>query len=124
MDFVERIVLRLREGPGFSRNRHFRTFASPEGRHALRIHRHLRSLEQALAAGTPVAVHPEGERVRLVLSGASCHRTAFLTAREFRLLCHDPAVRAALGAQAVESAVKAPEPSAPPRAARRRPAAP
>jgi len=97
MDFVERIVLRLRERPGFSRNRHFRAFSSPEGRRALRVHRHLRSLEAAVVSGIAVAVHPEGERVRLVLSGPRVHRTAFLSASEFRLLCTSPLVRAALG---------------------------
>jgi hypothetical protein len=100
MDFVERAVLRLRERPGFSRNRHFQAFSSPEGRRALRIHRHLRSLEQAVAGGVPVRVERVGGRVRLVLSGARFRRTAFLSDGEFRLLCTSPLVRAALGAAA------------------------
>ena len=97
MDFVERAVLRLREQPGFSRNRHFEAFSSPEGRRALRIHRHLRSLERSLAAGDPVAVVREGERFRLTISGRRLRRVAFLTASEMRLLCRDPRARAALG---------------------------
>jgi len=97
MDFVERAVLRLREQPGFSRNRHFQAFSSPEGRRALRIHRHLRSLEQAVGAGTAVEVERDGDRVRLVLTGARYRRVSWLSAGEFRLLCTSPLVRAALG---------------------------
>ena len=96
MGFVERIVQRLRQRPGFSRNRHFEAFASPEGRRALRVHRHLRSLERALGEGTPVAVERDGDRVRLVLDGAGVRRIAFLTAEEFRLLRESPLARAAL----------------------------
>lgn len=98
MDFVERALLRLREQPGFSRNRHFQAFSSPEGKRALRIHRHLRSLERALADGATVTVTREGERFRLTLSGARFRRVAFLAASEFRILCGNPAARAALGA--------------------------
>jgi hypothetical protein len=98
MDFVERAVLRLREQPGFSRNRHFQAFSSPEGRRALRIHRHLRSLEQAVeAAGTAVEVERDGERVRITLTGPRFRRVSWLSAGEFRLLCTSPLVRAALG---------------------------
>ena len=96
MDFVERAVQRLRGQPGFSRNRHFQALSSPEGRRALRIHRHLRSLELALAAGGPVTVEGQGDRVRLTLAGRGFRRVAFLAAREFRWLCRSPAVRAAL----------------------------
>lgn len=96
MDFVERAVLRLRERPGFSRNRHFQAFSSPEGKRALRIHRHLRSLEQALAGGARVTLEPEGERVRLTLTGARFRRVAFLTKAELRILCRNPVARAAL----------------------------
>jgi len=96
MGFVERIVQRLRERPGFSRNRHFGALSSPEGRHALRVYRHLRSLERALGEGTPVTVEREGNRVRLVLDGTRVRRVAFLSADEFRLLRESPRARAAL----------------------------
>lgn len=96
MDFVERAVLRLREQPGFSRNRHFQAFSSPEGKRALRIHRHLRSLEQALAAGARATLAQEGERVRLTLIGSRFRRVAFLTQAELRILCRNPEARAAL----------------------------
>src|SRR5512138_2519759 len=96
-DFVTRVVLRLRAEPGFSRNRHYLALSSPEGRRALRIHRHLRSLERDLAAGAAATVTREAERVRLTLRGRRGSRTAWLTRAEFRLLCGSPQVRAALG---------------------------
>jgi hypothetical protein len=102
-DFVTRALLRLREDPGFSRNRHFLALSSPEGRRALRVHRHLRSLERDLAAGWVATVARERERVRLTLRGARGARTAYLTRTEFRLLCGSPAVRAALGPDAAET---------------------
>jgi hypothetical protein len=95
-DFVTRAVLRLREDPRFSRNRYFLALSSPEGRRALRIHRHLRSLERDLAAGSSATVSREAERIRLTLRSRRGSRTAWLTRAEFRLLCADPAVRAAL----------------------------
>jgi hypothetical protein len=104
MDFVERAVLRLRERPGFSRNRHFQAFSSPEGRRALRIHRHLRSLERDLLAGMAATVAQEAHRVRLTLHGRQGRREAWLTRAEFGLLCDDPAVRAALGSEQPELA--------------------
>jgi hypothetical protein len=96
-DFVTRAVQRLREDPGFSRNRYFVALSSPEGRRALRIHRHLRSLERELAAGSSATVAQDAERVRLTLRGKRGSRTAWLTRAEFRLLCGNPTVRAALG---------------------------
>ncbi len=98
MDFVERAVRRLREQPGFSRNRHFQALSSPEGRRALRIHRHLTSLERALAEGAPVTVERDGDRVRLTLAARGVRRVAFLAAREYRWLCESPRARAALAA--------------------------
>jgi hypothetical protein len=96
-DFVTRVLLRLREDPGFSRNRHFLALSSPEGRRALRVHRHLRSLERDLAAGDAATVSREDERVRLVLRGRRGSRTAWLTRAEFRILLRNPVARAALG---------------------------
>lgn len=92
-----RAVERLREEPGFSRNRHFVALSSPEGRRALRIHRHLRSLERDLSAGAAASVAREAERIRLTLKGKRGARIAWLTRAEFRLLLASPAVRAALG---------------------------
>ncbi len=100
-DFVMRAVERLREEPGFSRNRHFLALSSPEGRRALRIHRHLRSLERDLSAGAAASVAREAERIRLTLKGKRGARTAWLTRAEFRLLLASPTVRAALGGEGV-----------------------
>jgi hypothetical protein len=98
MDFVERVVLRLRAEPGFSRNRHYATFSSPEGRRALRIHRHLRSIERDLEAGGRLTVVREDGRVRLSIAGRHATRTAWLTEAEFRLLrTASPLARAAMG---------------------------
>jgi hypothetical protein len=98
--FVARAVQRLREDPGFSRNRYYLALSSPEGRRALRIHRHLRSLERDLAAASAATVAREAERIRLELRGKRGSRIAWLSRDEFRLLCGSPAVRAALGAAA------------------------
>jgi hypothetical protein len=104
VDFVTQAVRRLREDPGFSRNRFYLALSSPEGRRALRIHRHLRSLERDLAAGLVPEVAREAERVRITLRGRRTERTAWLTRAEFRLLCTAPLVRAALGDQALDQA--------------------
>jgi hypothetical protein len=96
--FVQRVVRRLREEPGFSRNRHFLAFASAEGRRALRIHRHLRSIERDLAAGSQATISREDDRVRIDLrSKRGARRTAYLTIEELRLLSGSAPVRAALG---------------------------
>jgi hypothetical protein len=98
MEFVERVVLRLRAEPGFGRNRHFATLSSPEGRRALRMHRHFRSIERDLEAGSTVTVGADEGRVRITLVGKRTHRTAWLSRAEFRLLCAaSPLARAALG---------------------------
>jgi hypothetical protein len=100
MDFVERVVLRLRDDSGFSRNRHFATFASPEGRRALRIHRHFRSIERDLRDGFEASVGRDAERVRITLVGKRGRRTSWLTPGEFRLLCAaSPLAREALAPQ-------------------------
>ncbi len=96
-DFVTRAIERLRSDPGFSRNRHYLALSSPEGRRALRVHRHLRSLERDLQAGCAATVARDAERVRLVLKGKRSSRVAYLTRAEFGLLCTSPLVRAALG---------------------------
>jgi hypothetical protein len=95
--FVERVVRRLRSQPGFSRNRHFAAFSSPEGRRALRIHRHLRSIERDVSSGAAVTVEPDDGRVRLTLRSHRGLRTAFLTPSELRILCTNSLVCAALG---------------------------
>jgi hypothetical protein len=97
IDFVERVVLRMRQDPEFSRNRHFAALSSSEGRRAVRIHRHLRSIERDLSRGWVGTVDHEAERIRLSLRSHQGRRIAYLTAGEFRILCSDPDVRATLG---------------------------
>jgi hypothetical protein len=96
-EFVERVVRRLREEPGFSRNRHFLTFSSPEGKRALRIHRHLRSIERDLSGGSSARVERAADRVCITLRSKRATRTAWLTHDEYRILCTSPLVRATLG---------------------------
>ena len=96
--FLHRLLERLRDDRGFSRNRHFLTLSSPEGKRALRIHRHLRSLERELSReGVNATVTREAERIRLTLRGRRLERTAWLTRAEFRVLCGNPEVRRVLG---------------------------
>ncbi len=96
-DFVERVVRRLRSEPSFSRNRHFAAFSSPEGRRALRIHRHLRSIERDLSAGSTATLEDGRGTVQITLRSKRGKRTAFLTPSEFRILLTNPLVRSALG---------------------------
>ena len=100
-DFVERLVQRLRQESGFSRNRHFIALSSPEGRKALRIHRHLRSIERDLSGGCAAQVERGPQRVCLTIACKGSRRVAYLTLSEFRLLCTSPIARAALGEAAI-----------------------
>lgn len=95
-DFVARVIQRLRQEPGFSRNRHFQAFSSPEGRRALRVHRHLRSIEADLSRGSTATIEREQHRIRLTLRLKSSIRTAWLSEDEFRILCTSPVARAAI----------------------------
>jgi hypothetical protein len=95
--FIDRVLARLREDSGFSRNRHYLALSSPEGKRALRIHRHLRSIERDLARGCHASVEHEPDRIRLTLRRKGLERVAWLTRAEFRLLCSTDEVRAALG---------------------------
>lgn len=95
--FVYRLVERLvDDGPPLSRNRHFHTFDSPEGRQALRIARRLRSVARDLRDATaPYQLREEEEgprRIRLEIPLHAGVRTTWLTEREWRLLrrMHDP----------------------------------
>jgi hypothetical protein len=103
--FVRRLTSRLlergREGDrSLSRNRHFEVFRDAPGKQALRLYRHLRSIEHDLlqVPGAAVAVHrldPEGTRVqlRIDLPGGGGTRSTYLSADEFDLLLTSPGVR-------------------------------
>lgn len=95
--FVERAVRRMRQDSGFSRNRHFVALSSPEGRRAVRIARHLRSIERDLEKGWPARVEHREGRVLLTVAYRGGSREAWLTVAEYRMLLDNPAVRAALG---------------------------
>ena len=104
--YVQKLVARLCDAEvPFSRNRHFYTFANPDGRKALRISRQLRSLARDIVAqaraGEPVRVEQVEEdgvvvRLRLDFVQLKARRTAFLSVEEFEILLSDPAVREAL----------------------------
>lgn len=96
-DFVARVIRRLRAEPGFSRNRHFMAFSSPEGRRALRVHRHLRSIEHDLSRGCSATVERTEEGVRVTLRAKSSVRMAWLSHDEYGILRTNPLVRSALG---------------------------
>jgi hypothetical protein len=98
--FVYRLVERLtHEGPKLSRNRHFHTFASPEGRRALRIARQLRSVARDIAAASPrrPLLDRGGDRVRLEVPVPDGVRIAYLEPEAWEILRRMPAVKGALG---------------------------
>jgi hypothetical protein len=89
--FVYRLVERLvDDGPPLSRNRHFHTFDTPEGRQALRIARRLRSVARDLHEATAPDQLEEEERgarrIRLEIPLPAGTRTTWLTEKEWRLL--------------------------------------
>lgn len=106
--FVRQLVQRLHApGAPLSRNKHFHTFETPEGRLALRISRRLRSLAKDIHACAgeggrvgcgPSAPGEAGElKVQLTLERLSGKRTSLLSRDEFELLSELPGVRQALG---------------------------
>lgn len=97
--FVYRLVERLtHDGPKLSRNRHFHTFASPEGRRALRIARQLRSVARDIAAAAPrrPVLDRGAGRVRVEIPVTDGVRVAFLEPEAWEILRRMPLVRAAL----------------------------
>jgi len=107
--FVRRLVERLLEPTlPLSRNRHFHTFETPEGRRALSLARRLRGLardvRRCLDRGTRPEVEEEdadgARRVTLRFDHLAGRRTAFLTGEEYALLLRVPGMSDALGAPA------------------------
>jgi hypothetical protein len=103
--FVRRLVERLLDpGQPLSRNRHFHTFATPEGKRALAVSRRLQSLRLAVLdcqrRGGTLAVHraPASRDVVLELAYESprSRRVATLERQEFELLRTLPGLAAAL----------------------------
>ncbi len=100
--FTKRLVemlVRANRGDGeeqpLTRNRHFHTFETAEGRRALRVSRHLRSLEQELIAQLAQGNRPriscrrngkEIVSVEVEYRAVRGRRTAYLTREEFEIL--------------------------------------
>jgi hypothetical protein len=105
--FVRRLVERLLDpGQPLSRNRHFHTFATPEGRRALVVSRRLRALQKAVlecaARGGTLEVRrdPATREVELELlqAGLRSRRVATLERQEYELLRRLPGVAERLDA--------------------------
>ncbi|HZI11148.1 MAG TPA: hypothetical protein VE153_12230 [Myxococcus sp.] len=104
--FVRRLVERLHDpSKPLSRNRHFHTFDTPEGRTALKVFRRLRSLQKDILAcqaeGRRARIfrhaRPEGGyRIELLMERVSGSRVSMLQSAEFELLAALPGVREAL----------------------------
>ena len=103
MDLTHKIVRRLLrdDDVAFSRNKNFEAFEDPRVQRALRIFRHLRSVEDDLLAvgGSDGAVRLEGVdrhgdqvTVRLVFAERRGHRVSYLTASEWLLLLENDRV--------------------------------
>src|SRR3990167_6300676 len=101
--FVRKLVLRLfDEGAPLSRNRHFHTFESPEGKQAMRISRRLRALQLDIArcreAGgdSKVVTTRDGEgavKIEIRLEHLRSKRLTTLDEVEFELLRQLPGVK-------------------------------
>ena len=103
--FVRRLVERLLEPSlPLSRNRHFHTFETPEGKRALTLARRLRGLARDVRRCLDRGGRPEvcedgsaGElRVELRFDAVAGRRTAFLTGEEYALLLRLPGMSDAL----------------------------
>lgn len=103
--FVRRLIERLNHPDGpLSRNRHFHTFDTPEGRLALRTSRRLKGLARdiltCMTRGQRAELihrrEGEGHRVELRLHWISGRRVSLLSSPEFELLLELPGVKDAL----------------------------
>lgn len=89
--FVYQLVERLHEpDSGLSRNRHFALLSSPAGKRALKLFRHLRSLEQNLARhkDAKLSLEPKDSdlEVRLEIPSLKLVQTARLTPEDVRIV--------------------------------------
>lgn len=100
--FVRKLVLRLfDEGAPLSRNRHFHTFESPEGKQAMRISRRLKALQTDIkkcrdAGGASKVVATKSEdgvvKVEIRLENLRSTRLTTLDEMEYELLRQLPGV--------------------------------
>jgi hypothetical protein len=112
--FVRRLVERMLEPSApLSRNRHFHTFDTPEGRTALRMTRRLRSLRKdilaCLAEGRPARFIRQSDaegthRIELRMERIRGRRVCVLPMAEFELLRELPGVGAGLVEGAAQDA--------------------
>lgn len=91
--FVRKLVERLfDEGAPLSRNRHFHTFESEEGKRALRVSKRLTALARDIKASRAVGREPSitragGEvKIEVVLDQVKSKRQTTLEPAEFELL--------------------------------------
>ncbi len=104
--FVRRLVERLHDPTRpLSRNRHFHTFDTPEGRSAMKVSRRLKSLQRDIMAchkeGSRARffrqVGPDGQtRIELQMERIQGRRVSLLHDAEFELLAQLPGVREVL----------------------------
>ena len=102
MDLTYKIVRRLLrdDDVGFSRNQNFEAYEDPKVKRAVRIYRHLQSVEEDLLEVSPDggveldAVEREEDRVvvRLVFADGGGRRVSFMTPREWALLLENERV--------------------------------
>lgn len=105
--FVRRLIERLHDpSRPLSRNRHFHTFDSPEGRRALATSRRLKSLQRDILACAKEGQRPTVERrtddageleIQLRFDAIQGKRSSRLRGAEFELLRALPGVVEALG---------------------------
>jgi hypothetical protein len=109
--FVRRLVERLLEPSApLTRNRHFHTFETPEGRRALRLARRLRGLARDIrrcseGGGRPRLRQDQADqtiRVELRFKDLSGRRTASLSPEEYALLLRIPGVPEHLSSVSVQ----------------------
>lgn len=101
--FVRKLVLRLfDEGAPLSRNRHFHTFESPEGKQAMRISRRLKALQLDIAkcrkagGASSVVATKDGEgvvKIEIRLEHLRSTRLTMLDEMEFEMLKQLPGVK-------------------------------
>jgi hypothetical protein len=104
--FVQKLIRRLQDPSGpLSRNRHFHTFETPEGKLALKVARRLKSLQRDILAcaregkRARVVHHFSGKgfhRIELVLERLRGSRTSILAEGELELLRELPGVQEVL----------------------------
>lgn len=88
MTRLEQFARRLREEPGFSRNRRFDELSHPDARHLRRRLQRLEGVARELRTAETATLHSDGDGYRLVLSFSAvrARRETWLSADEYALL--------------------------------------